>query len=276
MTDSARPTNYSIAVVQRAVDLLEAMAARSEPMGVSELSRAIGSTKSATFRILATLEERGYVTRDGDTSKYQLGLSLVHLGQASLERIDLRTVARPVLENLHHRFNETVNLGILASGRIVYVDMVESDHGLRMSARVGAHDNVHSTAIGKAILAYLPDEQRDSILAEPLPARTSRTLTDADALRKEIERIRVSGFSRDRGENEDGACCFGAPIFDSRGDVVAAISVSGPETRMTGERAEDLAVAVRVAAQDVSYRLGGKNASRSLERRFGISEKPRV
>ncbi len=253
-----RSKNYRIAVVDRSIDLLEAMSAASEPVGVSELARAIGSTKSATFRILATLEDRGYVSRVDGSSKYQLGLNLVHLGQSALERIDLRTVARPVLEDLHHRFNETVNLGILASGRIVYVDMVESDHGLRMSAQVGAHDNVHSTAIGKAILAHLTAGQQEAFLRGPLPARTSRTLTDADALRNEINRIRVSGFSRDRGENEDGACCFGAPIFDSQGNVAAAISVSGPDTRLTGEIAEDVAVAVRAAAEEITDRLGGR------------------
>lgn len=260
MTKAERPTNYSIAVLDRSIDLLEAMAQSAEPMGVSAIARAIGSTKSATFRILATLEARGYVTRVEDSTRFQLGLNLVHLGQSALERIDLRSVARPVLEDLHQRFNETVNVGVLASGRIVYVDMVESDHGLRMSARVGAHDNVHSTAIGKAILANLPPSQQQAILRGPLPARTDRTLTDPGALRADIERIKLSGFSRDRGENEDGACCYGAPIFDAHGQVTAAISVSGPDTRLTGEIAEDVAVAVRAAAQEITDRLGGRRA----------------
>jgi DNA-binding IclR family transcriptional regulator len=258
---STRPTNYSIAVLDRSIDLLEVMAATGEPMGVSELARAIGSTKSATFRILATLEDRGYVSRFDESSKYQLGVNLVHLGQSALEQIDLRTVARPVLENLHQRFNETVNLGVLAAGRIVYVDMLESDHGLRMSAQVGAHDNVHSTAIGKAILANLPPDQQEALLRGPLPSRTPRTITNPDALRHEIERIKISGFSRDRGENENGACCFGAAIFDAQGQVAAAISVSGPDTRLTGEVAEDVAVAVRIAAQNISDRLGGRVAN---------------
>lgn len=265
-TKSERPSNYSIAVLDRAVDLLEAMAAAHGPMGVSELARAIDSTKSATFRILVTLEERGYVYRVDESSKYELGLSLVHLGQSALERIDLRTVARPTMEDLHERFNETVNLGVLSGDRIVYVDMVESDHELRMSAQIGAHDNVHSTAIGKAILANLPVDQQDALLRAPLPARTPKTLTDPDELRKEIERIKVSGFSRDRGENEDGSCCFGAAIFDSQGNVAAAISVAGPDSRLKGEVAEDVAVAVRAAAQEVTDRLGGRARGNSFAR----------
>lgn len=252
----ARSPDYSIAVLERSVDLLEALAAAGGPMGVSELARAIDSTKSATFRILVTLEQRGYVSRVEESSKYQLGLKLVHLGQAALASIDLRTVARPVLEHLHERFNETVNLGVLASGRIVYVDMVESDHGLRMSARVGADDYVHSTAIGKAILANLPADEQATVMAGPLEAVTPNTLTEVEELQREIERIQVSGFARERGENEPGSSCFGAPIFDAQGRVVAAVSVSGPDTRLTGEVAEDIAVAVRMAAQEISDRLG--------------------
>lgn len=259
MTDTSSSPDYRIAVLDRSIDLLEAMAHAGGPVGVTELSRAISSTKSATFRILATLEARGYVRRVPDSGKYQLGLNLVHLGQSALGRIDLRTIARPVLEDLHRRFNETVNLGVLSGGRIVYVDMVESQHGLRMAAQVGAHDNVHSTAIGKAILANLPEGQRESVLEGPLPALTEKTLTTKEDLLKDIERIQVSGFSRDRGENEHGASCFGAPIFDARGNVTAAISVSGPDTRLNGEMAEDVAVAVRIAAQDITERLAGRD-----------------
>ena len=257
MTETTSSRNYRIAVLDRSIDLMEAMADAGGPIGVTELSRTIGSTKSATFRILATLEQRGYVRRVPENGKYQLGMNLVHLGQSALGRIDLRSIARPVLEDLHRRFNETVNLGVLSGGRIVYVDMVESQHGLRMSAQVGAHDNVHSTAIGKAILANLPESRQEALIEGPLPARTEKTLTTREALLDDIERIRVSGFSRDRGENEVGANCFGAPIFDAQGNVAAAISISGPETRLNGEMAEDVAVAVRIAAQEISDRLSG-------------------
>lgn len=258
MIETTSSRNYRIAVLDRSVDLLEAMANAGGPVGVTELSRAIGSTKSATFRILATLEARGYVRRVPENGKYQLGLNLVRLGQSALGRIDLRSIARPVLDELHRRFNETVNLGVLSGGRIVYVDMVESDHGLRMAAQVGAHDYAHSTAIGKAILANLPEQQQEMLMEGPLPARTDKTLTTREALLNDIERIRVSGVSRDRGENEHGAYCFGAPIFDAQGHVAAAISISGPETRLNEEITEDVAVAVRTAAQEISDRLSGQ------------------
>lgn len=258
MTTGTETPSYSIAVLDRSLDVLEELATSSDARGITEIAHAIGATKSSTFRILATLENRGYVFREPDSGKYRLGTSLFRLGQRSLESVELRSVARPVLENLHHRFNETVNLGTLVEQRIVYVDMIESDRGLRMSARVGAQDEVHSTAIGKAILAYISDERLEKHLERPLPRLTPNTITDPEALREELAQIRTSGFSRDRGENEEGASCFGAPVFDHRGEVVAGLSVSGPEGRLAGEVAQDVAVAVRAAAQHVTERLGGR------------------
>jgi IclR family transcriptional regulator, KDG regulon repressor len=265
MSDPGRRPNYNIAVVDRTIDLLEALADAPEPPSVTEIAQAIGATKSATFRILATLEGRGYVSRDSETGKYQLGMPLVRLGQRSLESIDLRTIARPILEDLHDQFNETVNLGVMDNFRITYVDMIESDLGLRMSARVGAQDYAHSTAIGKAILAFCPDSRVEEYLSRPLEQRTARTITDPDKLRQELRRIGRSGFSRERGENEEGASCFGAPIFDHRGRVIAAVSISGPDSRVAGEKAEDIAVAIRIAAQVITSRVGGKQPSNPLE-----------
>jgi IclR family transcriptional regulator, KDG regulon repressor len=249
--------NYNIAVVARTLDVLEVLSRADDPQGVSEIARAIGATKSATFRIIATLEARGYLWRD-NSGKFRLGIRLVELGQSALAAIDLRTIARPILADLHCQFNETVNFGIEDHDRIIYVDMIESDHGLRLSARIGGQDLIHSTAIGKAIMAHWPQSRIDEFLSRPLEPRTPRTLIDPGELRENLERIRRSGFSRDRGENEEGASCFGAPVFDHRGEVVGAISVSGPDSRMIGEKAEDIAVAVRVAAQELTTRLGGR------------------
>lgn len=257
MMSGDRSGGYRIAVVSRTFDLLEAIARSDRPLGVSELARSIDSTKSATFRILATLEERGYVIRDRDHSRYQLGAGFVFLGQRALEEVDLRKEARPMLENLKDRFNETANLGVIVNDRVIYIDILESDHGLRMAAQIGAQDETHSTSIGKAILAYLPSERLERLLDRELVKRTEKTITDPDLLRQELAEIRKTGVSRDCSENEEGASCFGAPIFDQQGDVIAAISISGPDSRITGEKAADVAAAVRKAARDITRRLGG-------------------
>jgi DNA-binding IclR family transcriptional regulator len=250
--------DYSIAVLDRALDVLEALAEGSGPLGVTEVARQVTTTKSAAFRILTNLERRGYVIKDTATTKYSLGARLKYLGERSLGTLELRQVARAAMEALHDRFQETVNLGVLDGEEVVYIDMLESQHGLRMAARLGARDSAHATALGKAILAFLPEAQRERLLHRRLTRQTERTITDPVVLRRELERVRDQGVAEDLGENEDGARCLGAPIFDHTGAVIAAISVSAPESRLDDRRAADVAVALREAASDATARVGGR------------------
>jgi DNA-binding IclR family transcriptional regulator len=251
--------DYSIAVLDRALDVLEALADGSEPIGVTELARRVGATKSAAYRILANLERRGYVSKDASTARYSLGTRLAYLGQRSLGTFDLRQVARPVMEELYRQFHETVNLGVLEGDEVVYIDMVESNHGLRMAARVGARDYAHSTALGKAILAFQPPEVIQRRLQRPLPPRTANTITDPGLLAAELERVRERGFAEDHAENELGARCVGAPIFDHAGTVIAALSVSSPESRLDDARAAQVATAIKAATREITQRVGGRD-----------------
>lgn len=251
--------DYSIAVLDRALDVLETLAEASAgaPVGVTDVARRVGTTKSAAFRILSNLERRGYVSKDPVTAKYGLGTRLAYLGDRSLVAIDLRGAARPELEELHQRFGETANLGVREGGEVVYVDMVESSRGLRMAASVGARDLVHSTALGKAMLAFAPPAERDRLLRRRLVARTERTITDPAVLRVALERVRAEGVAEDLEENEIGARCLAAPIFDHAGSVLGAISVSSPASRLDDARAAEVAAAVVAAAAAVSRRIGG-------------------
>lgn len=254
----ASSPDYTIAVVARTVDLLEALAAADVPIGATELARRVGTTKSGAYRILATLARRGYVAKDPATARYHLGPRCASLARQSSGARDLRPLARPLLEDLHRRFHETVNLGVRDDGLVVYIDMIESDRGLRMAARLGGRDSLHATALGKALLAFLPDDVCERFLVGPLPTRTARTITDPFVLRAELGRIRHAGVAEDRGENEEGSRCFGAPIFDHLGAVVAALSIAAPESRMDDDRATTVADAVRDAAAQVTRRLGGR------------------
>jgi IclR family acetate operon transcriptional repressor len=256
-------TSYDIAVLDRALDVLETLAAApaGSALGVTDIARRIGATKSAAFRILANLERRGYIDKDPTTTRYTLGARLAYLGERSLLAIDLRGAARPVLEDLHRRFGETVNLAVRDGDEIVYVDMIESEHGLRMAARVGNRDSLHTTALGKAILAFLPREEADEIMRRGLSARTARTIVDPQRLRAALVRVRERGVAEDRGENEVGARCVGAPIFDHRGRVAGAISVSAPDSRLDDDRTALVATAVREGAATVTHRLGGSFAT---------------
>ena len=256
ISEPARAADYSIAVVVRAIDILEALADASEPLGATEIARRVGTTKTAAYRILATLEQRDYVTKDPASSRYRLGIRLAYLGGRSLESLELTATARSTMEALNRRFRETVNLGVLRDGKVAYLDMIESDQGLRIAALIGTRDHLHSTALGKAILAFLPPEQREELLRLPRPRMTVNTITDRRELNAELARVRRSGVAEDLGENDIGVRCLGAPIFDHSGLVVAAISLSGPGIRIDDERAAEIGAAVTAAGREISRRLG--------------------
>jgi IclR family acetate operon transcriptional repressor len=257
-SETASSPDYSIAVLDRAMDILEALAEARQPLGVTELARRVGATKSATYRILSNLERRNYVSKDLSTTWYTLGTRLAYLGQRSLGAFDLRQIARPVLQDLYQRFYETVNLGVLEGNEVVYIDMVESHHGLRMAAHLGSRDTAHSTALGKAMLAFLPPDAIAHELHRDLGAKTERTIVAPAALKAELDRVRIKGYAEDLGENELGARCIGAPIFDHGREVVAAISVSSPESRLDDDRAAEVASAVRESASEITRRIGGR------------------
>ncbi len=252
--------DYTIAVVDRALDVLEALAESDDPLGATEIARSIGSTKSSVYRILATLEGRGYIVKDVSSVQYRLGTRLTYLGQRALEGFDLRQRARPYLEELNRKFNETVNLGVLDGHEVAYIDMIESDHELRMAAHLGSRDPAYSTSIGKAILAYIPADELQAHLPAHLQPRTKRTITDVELLRRELDQIRISGVAEDRGENEEGARCFGSPVLDHTGFPVAAVSVSVPLIRLNDLRSRDIADAVRSAALRITSRIGGRES----------------
>ena len=255
--------DYTIAVLDRSLDVLEALAVSDVPLGVTDIARSINSTKSAVYRILATLESRGYIVKGASAVNYRLGTRLTFLGQRALEGFDLRAHVRPSLEELHRRFNETVNLGVLDGHEIAYIDMVESDHGLRMAAQLGGRDPAYATSLGKAILAFLPVVERARHLPPVLIPRTNRTITDSQAFLDELERIREEGISEDLGENEAGAHCFGAPILDHRDFPIAAISVSAPDSRLDELRSRDIAQTVKETAHEISLYLRGYGPGRS-------------
>jgi IclR family acetate operon transcriptional repressor len=246
---------YAIAVLAKALDLLEALEGEGQPT-LTELSNRTGIPKPTALRVLANLEARGYVERDVH-GRYKLGLRLLQLGARVTADIDLREVARPEMEALRDAFEETVNLALPAEIGIVYIAILESAHGLRMAANVGMRDSYHSSALGKAILAQrTPAEIERALGAEPLARKTTRTLATRAQLAPELERVRRQGYAIDEEENELGARCIGVPIFGRDGSCVAAISVSGPVSRLTSERAGVIADRVKRSAAAISRQLG--------------------
>jgi DNA-binding IclR family transcriptional regulator len=250
--------DYSIKVVKRAFEALEVLASAERGLGVTEVAQALGVSCNSAFRLLHTLEESGYVRRDPNSKKYFLGLRLFELGNAVFHSRDLRELARPILQQLLNRFQETVNLAVLQDMHVVYIERLESPLSLRTSSTVGSRANAHSTSLGKAMLAFLPQGHVRRLMAETkLEARTAKTITDPQTLERELELTRQRGYAVDDGENLEGVCCVGAPVFDSQGSVVAAISVSAPLQRLNDlAKRKEIGLAVMQSAYDLSLRLG--------------------
>jgi DNA-binding IclR family transcriptional regulator len=248
-----RAVSTSVTKAFRIVELLAA-----NPNGgltLAELSAQLGMPKSTAHRYLATLVALDLTERDG-TDRFRVGTRLVELAGSYLANSDLRTESSAILDELAATTGETVHLAVPSRGEVVYIAKVESIHALRMYSHIGARLPMHSTSLGKAILAHLPVARVDEILLRPMAARTPRTITSSRELAVELERIRQQGFAIDDEENEVGVCCVGAAVFDYLAVPVAAVSISGPISRMSRERCVTLGPMVRDAALRVSHRVG--------------------
>lgn len=250
--------DYSIEVVHRALRVLETLARAQGPLSLSAVAQALDIPRNAAFRLLYTLEGTGYVQKDAASKRYSLGLRLFELGNAVFHSSDWRDLARPVLQGLWTRFNETVNLGVLDDTKVLYVERLESPHSLRTSSRIGSRADAHATAMGKAMLACQQPEQVEAFLARAtLRPMTAHTITDAQALRQELALTRERGYAIDNEENIEGVCCVGAAVLGRAGQVLAALSVSAPAQRLGGsDKWAEVGVAVTEAARELSRRLG--------------------
>ncbi len=246
--------------LERALTILEVMAKTGEPVTVTELAEKVGLKVSTVHRLLTTLLYRGYVDQDAESSKYQVGFKVLEIANAVYSFSDIRTLARPYLEELVERCNETANLAVLDDTEIVYIDQVESQNYIivKMFARVGNRGPVHCTASGKAQLAFLPEERLEQVLSEiTFKKFTNETILTPEALRKELERVKRDGFALDWGEMEEFVRCIAAPVFNYEGKAVASIGVSGPSNRITSHYIKsELEEVVTEIAGRISAKLG--------------------
>ncbi|MGE5554554.1 MAG: IclR family transcriptional regulator [Betaproteobacteria bacterium] len=248
-----------VQAVDRTLAILEALAAHRRPMPLSVLAREVGLNVSTVHRLLHTLMGRGFVQQEAESGRYKLGLKVFELGTAALSSLDVRQAGRPYLEEIVRTCNETANLVVLDQDEAVYVDQVESGRQVKMSAKLGGRAPVYCTGAGKAILAMLPPREQEALMERllPLQRRTARTIVDPAELRRELKEIARRGYSLDLEEMEEGVRCVAAPVWNSFGRVIAAISVSGPSSRLTDEYLEaKLIPVVRAAALQLSRRLG--------------------
>lgn len=253
-------TKYvTIQSLARAMALLEHLAGEGKNTGITAIASHVGLHKSTCFGLLHTLQELGYVVQDKETGRYNLGIKVFQLGQAYTANLDLRSLAWPYLTELAETSLETVHLVIREGKHAVYIDKIEGPHAMTIASQVGQRARLHCTGVGKAILAHMTPEEQEVVLSQPLESYTEHTLTDKIKLTAHLQDIRDAGFSMDDEEIELGLCCIAAPIFDASGTVTAAMSISGPKTRLTPKRLESLSETLLASSKAVSRRLGHRS-----------------
>jgi len=248
--------------VGRTLDILDLLARSPEGISLSDLAKAVGMPKSSVFRYAAVLEARRYVMRDVHNGHYRLGLAAFSFHTPPLRA--LATRAKPWLEQLRDEFQETINLGVLDGGRVVYLEVVESPKAMRLSARPGDHDFIHASALGKAIAAGIDDDSLRKIFEiEGLPRLTSRTITDVEEYMRTLSRVRELGYATDSSEAEEGACCVAVAVPLQDIPLRAAISLSSPATRFP--RADEI-LNVVAKLRDAAAEIAASVAPEPLER----------
>jgi len=243
--------------VLSAARLLSEFSAEDRELGVSELARRLGLGKSTVHRLLVTLCAGHLLERNPRTGRYRLGLRMYELGALVSVHMDLHDAAAPFLGEVRNRTGETVQVGVLDGREVVYVERLESTQTIRLFGRVGHRVLAHCTSTGKVLLAHLSESELERLLdGWVLESRTPYTITDADALRDELARVRRRGYGENVQEAEMGVASVAAPIRDSSGEVVAALSVAGPVMRLDGRSMSRFASVAREAADAISHRLG--------------------
>jgi DNA-binding IclR family transcriptional regulator len=252
--------------VARAIEILRVLGGSARGAGVTEVAERLGVAKPTAHALLRTLEAGQLVSQDHETGKYRLGPALLELGNAYLETHELRVRSVAWADGLANRANEAVWVGVLSGDHLLVVHHAFRPEGAVQILEVGAVLPWHTSALGKAVAAHLPDPELGALLSGPLPALTGATITDRDELSVQLEAVRSSGYAVEDGEAAIGDAGIAAPVFDHTGDAVGAIGVVGPVERLLDPPArEALAVAVRETARHLSRDLG---ASRPTARRW--------
>lgn len=243
--------NYTIGSIEKACDLLLAFRESSGELGVTELSRLLGMSKSTTHKILLTLEYKGFLEQNPSNEKYSLSAQFYSIACCYMNKLNFLTTIRPRMECLLEKFNETIHFGVYSNAEMIIVEKIESTKSIKVTSQVGKRTPLYCTSIGKAIMANLPLQEAEALLERvPLVRYTPHTITDKDALRAELAEIRRLGYATDDEEFEAGVKCVAVPIKNMLGKLVGALSITGPDFRMTDEKLEQMKQALLTACDN--------------------------
>lgn len=252
-----------VQAVLKALDIMEALCGNPR-CGVRELSEKVGLNRSTVNRLVATLERAGYVEQDRERGKYRATLKLFELGNKVVQDLDIKDRAYPIMQKLSEATEETIYLAVLDGNQFVYVLIIDSPQMLRCSAAIGIHPPTYSSASGKVLLAYLPEDKKKAFLPEEFESFGPNTINSTTDLEAELDRIRRDGFATDDEEWNPSVRALAAPIWNYDGKITATLSIAGPKVRMPRQRMEETAQLLVEAARELSANLGYREPAQAV------------
>lgn len=245
---------FFIHSLAKGIRILELLSENND-LSVTQVAKRMNMNRASSHRFLATLKELGYADKD-ESSRYYLTSKVIELGTKVLDRFEFRKIAHPFLQAVASKFNETINLGFFNGNQVITIDKINSTEILRMDAGIGGREPAYCTSLGKAILAYLPENQlKEYLKAIALTPYTPNTVTSKKKLKEELIHIRENGYAIDNEELSVGLRCVGAPVFDHSGQARYAISISGPSIRFGSKRLQEMQQALKKNCQSLSEKL---------------------
>ena len=259
--------DYSITSVQRCLRLLSLFAEALDGLSASEVAKQSGLPVSTVHRFLVNLENAGFLAYNSSGGKYQLGIGSFSIGHAAMAQLDVRRLSLPHLQKLNQETRETIHLTVRHGLSAVYVEKLDSPEKLRIFSHVGGSVPLYCTAVGKIMLAYLPEkEQAETLRQIELRPQTANTISNARELERHLERVRRNGYAFDLEEHEAHIRCVAAPIWDPSGAVKASLSLTAPVLRMPLSRLRKLVPVIQTAGLQISQELGYRGAGRVQNR----------
>jgi len=246
-----------IQVIDRAFDILEILSGERDGLGVTEIGNRLGLHKSTVHRILGSMVKRGYIEKTKDRGLYKVGLKLVEISSVYLNSVELKTEARPYLTDLMYKLGQPVHLATLDGSDVVYIDKVQQENSIRLYSQIGRRVPGYCSALGKCLLSGLADVDMENRISHMNFVEYTRyTIQNKEDLIRQIMDARKNGWAIDDEEHEMGVRCVAAPIYDYRGKVVAAVSVTASVDVFTMDRMDEFVGNVKKAANEISLRLG--------------------
>lgn len=246
--------NMTLQTVERALMVLELVA--TQPKSQKELEEITGFNRSNVRRLVFTLMDNGYIEKDESTKRYKLGLKVVELSSLRLNQVELKTEAVPFLRELSFKTNQVCHMGIYSQGEVVYIEKIQPVNSISMFSSIGKRLPVYSSSMGKVLLSQFDDNEIVNILKSiEINQLTKNTLTDIEKILIEVQQTRLNGYAVDDEENETNIFCIGAPVYDYRNKIIAAISTSGNSKEYLQDGSEMIEL-VKNTAQEISKRIG--------------------